>query len=153
MKYNGKFKVTFTNEPKYYINSEKGTVVCVMNCSVCTPSPIFWYGFSGPMVDNANLTGMGIAKCSKNDVFDENRGKRIAAARAENDCYLKATRHLNKQAKLLNFLLNGISEFTDKAYNCCAHNDDYVDSMVYEAHPHYKKEVTSPKRGVVMSKK
>ena len=152
MKYNGKFKVRFEGEPMFHINEKKGVVTCRLKCFLETPSTqAFWLDY--PHICNTNISGIGIAKCNKEDVFDENRGKRIALARAENDCYLKAARYLNEQGAMLNSLLCGIEEFTDKAYGCCAHNDDYVDSLVFASHPFYKKDVTAPKRGIIITRK
>lgn len=156
MKYNGRFKVRFEGEPVFHVNKENGTVVCILTGFVETPFYLTrgWLDdMSVPHVESECVKGFGMAKCCKDDKFDENRGKRIALARAENSCYMKAVKHLNKQAYMLNSLMVGIEEFTDKAYGCCAHNDDYVDSLVNEKHPMYKKKVSSPKRGVVVTRK
>ena len=156
MKYNGRFKVKFIGDPFFHVNKDNGTVVCRLKGCVETPfrSVMGWLDdTSVPHVEMHFVNGFGIAKCHADDNFDENRGKRIALARAENSCYLQAVKYLNSQAYMLNSLMVGIEEFTDKAYGCCAHNDDYVDSLVNEKHPMYKKEVSTPKRGVVVTRK
>ena len=154
-KYNGRFKVSFIGEPRFHINEKKKTVSCILDCQVRTPfvSLPHWLDSSEPYVYGKDLTGFGIARCCDEDVFDENRGKRIALARAENDCYNKATSYLMTQANLLGELINGIDEFTDKEFDCCSHNDDYVDSLTMKDHPFYKNDVSSPKRGVVITKR
>ena len=156
MRYNGKFKVAYGYEPEFFVNTKKKIVTCKLCGKVLTPFVTNRYWLDNgefPEVPCAEVNGFGVAKCADGDVFDEARGKRIALARAENDCQLQATRYLSKQAKCLEDLISGIDEFTDKAYGCCAHNDDYIDSLVFESHPQYKKEVKEPKRGQVVMRK
>ena len=149
--YNGKFKVKFFGTPKFHINTKKGTVSCIMDAFLNTPynPDILDYEMEIPP---KNISGFGIAKCRKGDTFDVNRGMRIALARAENDCHIKAIRYLNEQRDTLRKLHDEIVEYVDNAYGYCAHNDDYIDSLVFESHPHYKKDVTTPKRGEIASR-
>ena len=44
-------------------------------------------------------------------------------------------------------IVNAYGDFNDKAYHACAHNEDYIDSLSYEAHPKYKKDLTQLKKG------
>ena len=155
MKYNGKFKVVY-GLPKFHINTKKGTVVCILEGHIKTPFILTddWLdSIDYPKVPQEEIKGQGIAKCKPTDTFDEARGKKIAYARAETDCHLKAIRYLSGQAKCLNALMEGISEFTDGAYQFCAHNEDYVDSLSFEANPNYVKEVKDVKNGIVVTRK
>ena len=148
------FKIRFEPQPSFYVNEKKGVVVCKVRGSLQCPYDEGIWGrlsFSKPQIDGISLTGTGIAKCHESDEFDVNRGKRIALARAENECYLAAIRYLNEQAYNLQFLMTAIDEFVDKGFSCCAHNDDYVDSLVFTEHPMYKKEILAPKRGIEVS--
>lgn len=132
------FKLKFGNETtKFFVNEEKRTVTCVLeglltpmiddNTFLCLPSEIF--------------KGVGVAKCDDKDVFDENRGKRIALARAENNAYIDAMNYLTDYYDKLSVMLKAITAFGDKAYRCCAHNEDYIDSLSFENHPNYRKEL------------
>jgi hypothetical protein len=87
------------------------------------------------------------AKCADGDVFDIERGKRIALAKAENKVYLAAVRLLDEHMKHIANIVNAYNKFNDKAYHTCAHNDDYISSLSYEAHPRYVKELKPLKRG------
>ena len=155
MKYNGRFKVSY-DVPLFHVNKSNKTVTCILKSWVKTPFILYddWLdSVDYPKVPSHEVKGLGIAKCKESDVFDEARGKRIALARAENDCYIQAIRYLSEQSKCLNNLMEGISEFTDSAYGVCAHNDDYIDSLSYEANPNYAKEVKDVNRGVVVTRK
>ena len=137
-------KVSFNNDKtRFYVNEEKGTVVCVVEAVVKTP--INWE--SCVLVPNTFLTERGTAKCAPGDTFDVERGKRIALARAENNAYLAALKHIDKYMADIAFIVKAYEEFNDKAYHACAHNEDYIDSLSYEAHPNYKKDLTQLKRG------
>lgn len=137
-------KVSFMNDKtKFYVNEEKGTVVCVVEALVKTP--VDWD--SCVLIPNTFLTERGVAKCAPGDKFDIERGKRIALARAENKVYLSALNYLDKFMEQIGVLVNAYEEFNDKAYHACAHNEDYIDSLSYEAHPNYKTDLTPLKRG------
>ena len=137
-------KVSFNNEKtKFYVNEKKGTVVCSVEGSLMVPTN--WD--SCVLVPGATLVEKGIAKCAPEDTFDVERGKRIALARAENKAYLSALKHLDKFMEQIAVIVNAYEDFNDKAYHACAHNEDYIDSLSYEAHPKYKKNLTSMKKG------
>ena len=137
-------KVSFNNEKtKFYVNEKKGTVVCSVEGSLLVPTN--WD--SCVLVPGATLVEKGIAKCAPEDTFDVERGKRIALARAENKAYLSALKHLDKFMEQIAFIVNAYEDFNDKAYHACAHNEDYIDSLSYEAHPKYKKDLTQLKKG------
>ena len=137
-------KVSFVNDgTRFYVNEEKGTVVCSVEAYLLVPTN--WD--SCVVVPSAHFTEKGIAKCAPGDTFDVERGKRIALARAENKAYLSALKHLDTFMEQIGFIVNAYEEFNDKAYHACAHNEDYIDSLSYEAHPNYKKDLTQLKRG------
>jgi hypothetical protein len=137
-------KVSFINDKtRFYVNEKKGTVVCVVEAVVKTP--INWD--SCILVPNTFLTERGTAKCAPGDTFDVERGKRIALARAENNAYLAALKYIDKYMADIAFIVNAHEEFTDKAYRACAHNEDYIQSLSYEAHPEYKKELKPLRTG------
>ena len=137
-------KVSFNNEgTKFYVNEEKGTVVCSVEAYLLVPTN--WD--SCVVVPGARIIEKGIAKCAPGDTFDVERGKRIALARAENKVYLSSLKHLDRFMEQIAVIVNAYEDFNDKAYHACAHNEDYVESLSYEAHPKYKKDLTQLKRG------
>ena len=129
------FKIRFTSEPTYYVNNEKKIITCKMNGYLLTPRSNSWNSISVPSI---SITGTGIARCHNDDNFDEKIGKKIARARAENECYLAAKRYLVEQKHRLLQISNATNYFIEKSYRCCAHNDDYIDSLTTPAHPKYK---------------
>lgn len=137
-------KISFNSEgTKFYVNEKKGTVVC--SVEACLLVPTDWDGCV--YVPGNTFIEKGIAKCAPGDTFDVERGKRIALARAENKAYLSALKHLDKFMEQIAFIVNAYEDFSDKAYHACAHNEDYIDSLSYEAHPKYKKDLTQLKKG------
>ena len=91
------------------------------------------------------ITTTGIAKCSNGDVFDIERGKRIALAKAENKAYRKASRHLFELQKHLSFLNSCIDKFLSKSFHQCSHNDDFIQIISDTNHPEYKEKISSMK--------
>lgn len=137
MAYNrNNFKIRFRPNPQYFINEKKGIVTCKMHGLLQTPVEAnLW---ANPKVCSTDVDGVGVAKCHADDAFDINVGKKIARARAENECYLAAKRYLIKERSKILSLLHEANLFIDKSYRCCAHNDDYIDSLTIPAHPNYK---------------
>ena len=137
------FKLSFDHdETKFFVNEEKGTVVCLVRGLLKVPVDWDKHFFVEPCV----IVERGTAKCSGEDVFDVERGKRIALAKAENKAYITALRHLETYYNEMSFLMTAMEEFEDKTYRCCAHNEDFIESLSYEAHPNYKKELTPLKQ-------
>lgn len=137
-------KIKFDNDKtKFFVNEKKRTVACVVEGVLCTP-----YDWDKSiMIPDATFTERAVAKCAPEDTFDIERGKRIALARAENRVYMAALRHLDKFMEDVEFFLGAYQMFTEKAYHACAHNEDYIDSLSFEAHPYYKKDLTPMKKG------
>ena len=146
MKISGEnFKVSYAdNSAKFFVNEEKRTVACELTGALTIPEEVedFFECASWEVI-----TVTAVARCSKNDTFDVNRGKRIALAKAENKVYLQALRLINEASEGAEDLLSARDRFAQKAYACCAHNEEYIDSISYPQHPNYKATVTEPKRG------
>lgn len=141
---NAKFNVTDQlNDTQFYVNEKKGTVVCVLEGYLNTPTGV---GDILYLPDRI-FKGVGVAKCAKDDVFDVERGKRIALAKAENKVYESAMNYISKTTNRLADILSAYSKFCDKGCYTCSHNEDYIDSLSYEAHPNYIKNLKPLKRG------
>jgi hypothetical protein len=87
------------------------------------------------------VEGVGVAKCCDEDVFDIERGKRIAMARAENNAYKNALKRLGKIYDHLLLYIKAIVNFEKKTIGQCTHNIDYIESINNPEHPRYKKEL------------
>ena len=147
MNYNrSDIKLSFYNEEtKFFVNEEKRTVACIVLGRLMNP----WSPNSEIALPYDSIVrGVGVAKCMPNDTFDVERGKRIALAKAENRAYLNALDILVEYRNQLDFFTNAINVFEDKTYHCCAHNEDFIQSLSYEAHPNYRKELKPLKRGL-----
>lgn len=83
---------------EYKVNSEKGIVICILECStgvdqtdVWTTVRHNWWKRKLPLVDFfGKFTVKAIARCNKDDEFDEVIGKRIAESRAKTKAYRTA---------------------------------------------------------------
>lgn len=136
-------KLSQLADTRFFVNEKKKTVVCVLEGYLSTPT-----------IANKNLylpdmifKGVGVAKCAPDDKFDAERGKRIALARAENNIYIDAMRYVESVLSDVWRVADAYAVFSEKAYHTCAHNDDYVSSLSYEAHPKYVKKLPPLKRG------
>jgi hypothetical protein len=98
------------------------------------------------------LKGTGVATCKDGDVFDVERGKRIALAVAENDVYSQAKTYLSTVMKELQFFSRKISDFNAKSDRCREHNKDYITSIHDKNHPLYKTNVDKFKHGFTNGK-
>ena len=141
---NANFNITDRlNDTKFYVNEKKGTVVCVLEGFLNVPTNANDILYLPEII----IRGVGVAKCAKDDVFDVERGKRIALAKAENKVYENAMNYISKTTNRLADILSAYSKFCDKGCYTCSHNEDYIDSLSYEAHPNYIKNLKPLKRG------
>ena len=141
---NVKYSVTDSlNDTQFFVNEKKGTVVCVLEGYLNVPTTANDILYLPERI----FKGVGVAKCAQDDVFDVERGKRIALAKAENRIYISARRYIEDTVGRVSSVLNAFSDFSDKASHTCAHNEDYISSLSFEAHPRYKKDLKPMKRG------
>ena len=113
-------------EPIFYVNKAKKTVACKISGYAYETMLDSWLR-EGELTTPIYKV-VGIAYCNDNDEFDEERGKRIALAKAENKLYAKCADYYNKEINKYTSYINEISE---------------VDS------PNYKKDIKPVKRGEV----
>ena len=141
---NVKYRVTDSlNDTQFFVNEKKGTVVCVLEGYLNVPTT----ANDTLYLPERIFKGVGVAKCAQDDVFDVERGKRIALAKAENRVYISAVRYIEDTVAKISNIADAFVLFSSKAYHTCAHNEDYISSLSYEAHPHYKKDLKPLKRG------
>ena len=138
------FKLSIDDsQTKFFINQEKGVVTCVIEAYLITPEIV-----RGPIaIYSEYFKARGVAKCHNDDIFDVERGKRIALAKAENAVYTKAIKFLNDQMFITNKYLDKIKTFINKGMKQCFHNNDYIESIHNTKHPLYKKNLNKLKIG------
>lgn len=133
---------------QFFVNEKKQIVTCVIYAFMDTP-----YGLDACVsLPAMRVKGFGTAQCGSDDVFDVERGKRIAFARAENDAYFNAVSILNKSYKELLVTVKAVEDFAVKAKTHAEHNKDYVKSLSDSTHPFYKAEVFEIKFGYTNGK-
>lgn len=92
---------------KYIINTEKKITICIMQCCIDFDKTLpkvdiytHMWRKKLPHIDrNGTFTVKAIAKCSKEDVFNENIGKKLAESRAN----LKAFNIAAKFLKVIHY--------------------------------------------------
>lgn len=98
---------------EYKVNKEKRTVVCIITTVNDIPERLAKYGLADEEYDDIDFeirTYKGIAKCSLDDVWDEQYGRRLAEYRAAR------ARQLDVNAELKNYI-NGITRCIDNLYD------------------------------------
>ena len=133
-------------EMEFFVNEKKRIVVCKVSAEINVP----WDYESVVSIPWKKFEGEGIAKCSPEDVFDVERGKRIALAKAESNAYSKARNYTNKYVVELIQNLDILSDFDEKCLSCIEHNEDYIESVSNTEHPLYKKDLKIVTCGVTI---
>lgn len=145
-----KFKLTFDKgRTQFVVNENKRTVSCITIAEIV--APYAWD--SSVYIPSEIFKVVGTARCTADDKFDAERGRRIALAKAENKAYLKAAEYLSKRQEDIIFMDNAITEFRKKAHAQCTHNEDYMDSISNPEHPRYKRRLKKPKRRSTLKEK
>ena len=94
-------KISFS-DPVFYVDTEKRTVVCIMESKVL-PNRVI------PMIQP--IAAKGKAKCQEGDVFDLDLGRKIAKTRAENKLIQRTKRFVAAHAQRLGKYLDEIKGF------------------------------------------
>lgn len=131
--YDTKIKLSFDNErTKFFVNEKKRIVACTMEGNLkITGEKMYVDNYKDYPFNYSFVKGVGVAKCDPRDEYDVEVGKSIARARAEADAYLKAKRNLSRQYDMAVAYLKALTDFEEKAYRCAAHNDEFVDRLLY----------------------
>lgn len=128
------FKIRFIYEPQFFVNEGNKTVTCKLD-AVLDNSIMKILSDDALIAFDDHLSAATTAKCSPNDVFVIDRGKRIAMARAENKIYRQAHSRMNHWmtifAKLVTKLGHSSNKFMDYSYR----NDDYIQQISDSNHP------------------
>ena len=134
------FKLSF-REPKFYVNEEKKTVVCKLDCRInfingSIPPYAIYYIYDS-MLDSVPASRMdcgfeviGVSKLDPRDNFDENIGKKVARAKAESKAYEYASQNMYKAfTKFINELGTAANNFFKKTESVTEHNLRYLEKF------------------------
>lgn len=139
-----KLKMSFENvEPVFYVNKNKKTVACKIRGYAYETMVDYWCG----ELTSPSFEVVGVAYCNGNDEFDEERGKRIALAKAENKLYGRCADYYARRLEEYLRIVKKILEFKEKTTKFCTHNDEYINDISEVGSPKYKKKVNPVKRG------
>ena len=86
--FNKIFKMHFVDK-KYIVNKESGVVVCIIKVQPNrTDCNRWWESRISDFIDHYDeFTFVGVARCHKDDTFDEQKGKYIAESKAKCKMY------------------------------------------------------------------
>lgn len=144
---NGNIKIRF-GDAVYFVNKKKGNVACKLSGILKFPfvdiedEPLYRYAF------NKHIEAVGVATCSPDDKFDENRGKRIALAKAENKAYNLAKKYLVGYQRFLEDTNEAVIDFYEKAARATKHNKEYIIGLSDKNNPNYKEVILPPVKGI-----
>ena len=125
-----KIKIHFYGE-KF---SNKGNkVVCVLNYFITAPEYYDKNGSYGSFKfgnGSEAMKAIGVAVCGRDDIFDIEKGKKIAKARAETEAYKRATELIrDKVFNLAHAYANMYTDFYTKNMNVRKHNKEYIKKL------------------------
>lgn len=113
-------KISFYDGSTFQVNEKNHIVTCklagVLRVPVC----------DGEYSEDKYISSKGRARCSVNDTFDVQTGKKIALAKAEKAIYCKAKKILEKKHDDYRKRMTFIENFLIKANNVIEHNNAYV---------------------------
>lgn len=128
------FKIRFVYEPQFFVNEDNKTVTCKLDAvldnyvmSILSDDALIAF-------DN-HLSATATAKCSPNDAFDIDRGKRIAMARVENKIYRQALSRMMRWIKIFERLTTKLVQSGNKFMEYSYHNKEYIRAISYSSHP------------------
>lgn len=128
------FKIRFVYEPQFFVNEDNKTVTCKLDAVLdnSVMRTLFDDAFIG---FNDRLSATATAKCSPNDAFDIDRGKRIAMARAENKIYRQALSRMVRWRKIFERAIAKSVQSGNKFMEYSYHNKEYIRAISYSSHP------------------
>ena len=121
----------------YYINEASKVVVCkITGCEESLIRDIFKSGYPYHSDFLLNDSYVGKAKCSEDDIFDIEFGKKLAYQRAIvklNTAKIKTLKSFEKeQVKYFNLLLNNMHKISDKCERIVASKETTIKGMFAE---------------------
>lgn len=126
-----KIKIHF-DEPEFFINEEKKTVTCKLCGQLDLPFELnYIFNFMPDLIMDEWKNMTATAKCSPEDTFDIDKGKRIALAKAEN----KITYYFSDNvvdriySTIVSELTTSCEDFRLRSYKFAEHNYAYIEDL------------------------
>lgn len=116
----------FFYEPQFYVNEDKETVVCVLGYEVFSDAEEVELLFANDSFGKVK----GVAKCSKDDVFDLKTGYEIAQAKAEMKAYAAVEKKVSRFLRYIGNMSRKFEAFVEKAENVKKYNTNYIERLV-----------------------
>lgn len=116
-------RLQIVNE-QYFVDNFRNRVTCQIDYRLKTP----WLSY----LNFGHLGGscISVAYCHDDDVFDVEKGKKIALTKAENQAYSQVVpaliARINEQYAFLNTIADIAEDFREKAKNAIEHNKEYI---------------------------
>lgn len=129
-------KIRFFDEPEFFVNEYTKTVTCKLSAQLDSLENAIAPNNSKIIIFEDNLlSATTTAKCSPNDVFDIDRGKRIAMARAENKIYRHANSRMKEWIKIFAKAMVVLNDSGTNFLDYSDHNDEYIQEISDSSHP------------------
>lgn len=119
-------KISF-DEPKYHIDLVNKVVVCILKGVPKLPNAIDWTSCS--FTDSYfpdKYIAKGVARLNPGDIFDEEKGMKVALAKAENKIYSMLGDDLKDYMTGVKRIEKQCKDFLYKATKVISHNDLYL---------------------------
>ena len=130
------------HSPKVFVQADKKKVVTVLDYEVIVPQVVrrlFEAIYEDPDYYTADIRGTvtGIAVCSDEDTFDEEKGRKISWTRAETHAYQNAAQRLNKRLVDLMDVFNDFGLLAEefiayKSQKAINHNNRHIHRLASE---------------------
>lgn len=148
-KYDGsKFKLHISDE-KYYVNKEKRTVTVTALVEVAVPEFVLrtvsceqlpngfttdsMYPFGTGIFGDKPVKMTWTARCSQDDLWDEEKGKRIALCKLEANAYRRFAKSMDRWLDGFQGFADRVrqmgSDFVSRAVDAAGHDDRYIESV------------------------
>lgn len=76
-----------------------------------------------------DITAVGVAKCDDKDIYDVEKGRRVARAKAELEAYLQHKKHLHDNLKFLKRIQDSLVYHHEKTRGYIEHQKGYIRSF------------------------
>lgn len=110
----------------YKENEAKKTVTAIIHAvSVFNLTNQSYYG----LTSKKSIVAVGVAKCCDGDVYDVEKGKKVARAKAELNAYRQHKKHNNEIHKFLSGLDKTVIKNHWKVGKLIQHQEEYIKSF------------------------
>ena len=119
-------KINFTNQ-RFYVDQKHNEVICVLSFKPLYPL------FIKSVLKQIGCLPLAAVRCAARlkdgDIFDLEKGQKVALAKAENRAYRAVNKQLKKAQEYIKLSDWQISSFCDKVDNVNNHNLEYINKF------------------------